>query len=370
LRGSANTYAGSVSVSSARWRVVWLVATPVVALSVLWAAAYVLQAANLESASTDYAQGCLLIGGLLLGVLTLCCLAFGVLFWINACAVNLTAERIRVANMRSVKLRWPMIDGVTTVRASRRLIPCLHLITGEVVPIRFAARLPARTPPASVIASSAALSVFSAALSQRSPGQSSWLVPPGGTIARGRLMRSRHLPGPVTTAIPRSGIPELWWRALCKFGFSGLCLAALEIKSGLAEMAKAGAIGVTYSAGFCLVVLAVDTVRIRRKLVLGADFIAWRPVTSWSWRVLPFRAVVWADAVPGLASGLRNVPAAYNIELLRSDGRGVTIRRPELMASAAALLAALGQSPAITRQAAETLTAHVAACGSNLAVAD
>jgi hypothetical protein len=359
-----------VSVSSARWRVVWLVAAPVVALSVLEAAAYVLSAANLKTASTDYAQGCLLIGGVVLGVLTLCWLAFGVMAWIYACAVSLSPQHVRVANLRWVKLAWPMIDGVTTVRAGRRLIPCLHLITGEVVPIRFAARLPTRTPPASVIASSAALSVISAALSDWSPGQPSWLVLPGGTIVRGRLMRSRQLPGPVITAIPRSGIPEQWWRALRKFGFSGLLLAVLEINSGLAEMAKVAAVGVTYSLGFCLVVLAVDTVRIRRKLVLGADFIAWRPVISWSWRVLPFRAVVWADAVPGLASGFRKVPAEHNIQLLRSDGRGVTIRRPELKASAAAVLAALGQSPVITRQAAETLTAHAAAYRSNLAVAD
>jgi hypothetical protein len=371
VRGSIKGDAESVSVSSARWRAVGLVLTPVVFLSVLRAAIYVVQAdGTLQAASTDYAQAYLGIGGVLLGLLALCSLAFGVLISID-CAVNLAPWRVRVANLRSVWLAWPMIDGVTTFAAGRRLIPALHLVNGEVVPIRMAARLPARTQPDSVIASSAALSLVSTALSKRSPGQSSWLVPPGGTLVRGRLMRSRQLPGPVTADIPRSGIPQLWWRALRRFMFSGLGLASFEIHSGVAAMVKLGAVGVTYSAVFCLAVLAVDTVRIRRKLVFGADFVAWRPVASRSWRVLPFRAVAWADAAPGLASGFRNVPAEHNIQLRRSDGRGVTVRRPELQAgAAAAVLAALEHSPAITKRAVETLTANASAGHGKLALAD
>ena len=371
MRGSMKAEAGSVSVSSARWRAVGLVLTPVVFLSVLRAAIYVLQAdGTLQAASTDYAQAYLGIGSVLLGLLALGWLALGVLISID-CALNLAPWRVRVANLRSVWLAWPMIDGVTTVPAGRRLIPALHLITGEVVPIRMAARLPGRTEPASVIESSAALSLISAALTKRSPGQSSWLVPPGGKLVRGRPMRSRQLPGPVTADIPRSAIPQLWWRALRRYMFSGLWLAALEVRSGLAAMVKLGVVGVTYSAVFCLAILAVDTIRIRRKLVFGADFVAWRPVTSRSWRVLPFAAVAFADAAPGLASGFRKVAAEHDIRLFRSDGRGVTVRRPELQAGAAAsVLAALEHSPAITTQAVETLTANTPAGGSKLAPAD
>jgi hypothetical protein len=196
-------------------------------------------------------------------------------------------------------------------------------------------------------------------------------MPAGGTLVRGRLMRSRQLPGPVTADIPRSAIPQLWWRALRRFMFSGLLLASFEVRSGVAAMVKLGVVGVTYSAVFCLAVLAVDAVRIRRKLVFGADFVAWRPVTSRSWRVLPFAAVAFADAAPGLASGFRKVPAEHNIRLFRSDGRGVTVRRPELEAgAAAAVLAALEHSPAITKQAVETLTADTPAGHSKLALGD
>jgi hypothetical protein len=363
--------AGSVSVSSTRWRVVGLVLGPVVALQFLPAAAYLIQAdGTLRAASTDYAQAYLGIGGALLIVLGFCTLAYGVLISID-CAVNLVPRCVRVANVRSVCLAWPMIDGVTTVAGRRRLIPALHLINGDVVPIRMAARLPARTPPGSVIASSAALTLISTALTKRSPGQSSWLLPAGGKIVRGRLTRYRQLPGPVTVDIPRSAIPQLWWRALRRYMFSGLLLAPLEVRSGVAATVKLGVVGVTYSAVFCLAVLAVDAVRIRRKVVFGADFVAWRPVTSRSWRVLPFTSVAWADAVPGLASGFRNVPDEHNIQLLRSDGRGVTVRRPELQAgAAAAVLAALEHSPAITKRAVETLTAQASAGRSKLALTD
>src|SRR5215469_545493 len=179
--------AGAVSVSSTRWRVVGLVLGPVVALQFLPAAAYLVQAdGTLRAASTDYAQAYLGIGGGLLIVLGFCTLAYGVLISID-CAVNLVPRCVRVANVRSVCLAWPMIDGVTTVAGRRRLIPALHLINGDVVPIRMAAR----TPPGSVIASSAALTLISTALTKRSPGQSSWLLPAGGKIVRGRLMRSR-----------------------------------------------------------------------------------------------------------------------------------------------------------------------------------
>ena len=156
MRGSVQALADSISVSSVRWRAARLVLTLVGALFLFRAGAYLLQADGaLRSVGTDYAQAYLGVGGVLLLILDLCWVAFGVMASISTSAVSLRPQHVRVANVRSVLLAWPMIDGVTTIPAGRRLIPGLHLITGEVVPIRFAARLPARTQPASVIASSA-----------------------------------------------------------------------------------------------------------------------------------------------------------------------------------------------------------------------
>jgi hypothetical protein len=354
---------GTFSDSSWRRRVMWLIATPAGGLALLLAAGQVLMAdGTLAAASTSFAQAYLGIGGALLVLLDLAWLALGILFATTACGVAFTRQRVRIANVRSVFLAWPMIDGVTTVRVRRRLVPAVCLITGEVVPIRFAARIPASTPPDRVVASSAALSMISGALTRLSPGPASWLRPAGGRMVTGRLTRTRQLPGPVTGAVPRRGNPRLWRLALGRYAFCGALLGLLGVHAGAGDVVKLGIVGMTYSALFCLTILAVDSIRIRRRLVFGADFVAARPVLSRSWRVLPFASVTWAGQSSGLASGFRNVTAQHNIWLMRSDGRGLEIRRPELQAGATApLLAAFRDSPAVTPEAVKTLTANLPA---------
>jgi hypothetical protein len=140
-------------------------------------------------------------------------------------------------------------------------------------------------------------------------------------VAEGSLGR-RDLPGPAVTTLP------LVVRVL---------LNAHGFYSGETALSIAIAIGV-----ISLVLVAAWT-RMNRQVIVGADWIAWRPRVASRWYVLPYAQVV------SLTVGHPNRLTPELVQVHRSDGRGIGLRPEEIRTGAGQpLLEAFLDRPAIT----------------------
>jgi hypothetical protein len=335
-------------VRSGRWRalgLVFCVAGIVVSLVAVAAILQIDHAAQAVHFST--AQG--IVGGAatvvgILGILLsgLCC----VRLWRRP-GLRFSQAGVMVCSWRPVLVPWQVISGVTTSKSrSGSALPALRLCDGQVLALKFV----------SVVAAgyedeNEAMRLLRACMpvqhpaSPQPPAAADSQPSPVPAAAGGSLSR-RRLPGIPAYRLPRCRLPRNLISLPLFGGVIVMGFAARAQNPGAFNVAQILAGGGIAAAVLGLIV-GFWWSRWTRAVVVGTDWLAWRPRGSLWWHVLYFRQ---------LLSVYPSARAGRGVLLKRSDGRGIWLRRAELQEAAAAhLISALDQCPGFTAAARQAL---------------
>jgi hypothetical protein len=266
-----------------------------------------------------------------------CCIAF----WRRP-AAQLAADGILVRNWRAVFVPWPLIaDAAIPQLSTGGARPGLLLKNGQVVALRYAASIASYPTAEQQYENSPVLHQLRAAI----PGGNTRSEPPAlipaARVAEGSLGR-QDLPGPAVTTLPRSRMPARMYSLF----YVGLIIVVRVLLNAHGFFSGNTVLAIATVVGLICVVLVAAWTRMNRQVIIGADWIAWRPRVTTRWYVLPYTQVV------SLTVRQPNRLTPELVRLRRADGRGIGLRPEEIRAGAGQpLLEAFADSAALTSQA-------------------
>jgi hypothetical protein len=253
---------------------------------------------------------------------------------------------VKVFGWRAVRVPWPMISEVTTVREGKGIRPALLLANGQVLPLRFAGQVASDDAETLGLLDAALLRYHR---KQRAKARGRWAAKPSADVP-GPFVR-RDLPGQVVFGVPRPRFPR-WSRGVA-VGVPVL-LVGLKLLAALTKgySFDAGQLVLAFAvvAGAAAVAVTIAWATWTSDIAIGEDWIGWRSRTGRHWRVLPFSDIV------SITTATRK-QLYHSLVIKRADGRGIEIRESALRAgAAAALLPSLAGHPGLDPAANDVLT--------------
>lgn len=264
-------------------------------------------------------------------------------------AAEVDRSGVKVFGWRAVRVPWPMISEVTTVRDGKGIRPALRLANRQVLPLRFAGQVASDDAESLEVLDAPLLKYQRNEHAKAREQRERWAAKARADVP-GPFVR-RDLPGPVVFGVPRRPFPR---------SSRGVAVAVPVLLVGLKLVAAltkgysfdTGQLVLAFAvvAGAAAVAVTIAWATWTSDIAIGEDWIGWRSRTGRHWRVLPFSGIV------SITTATRK-HLYHSLVIKRADGRGLEIRESALRAgAAAALLPSLTGHPGLDPAANEVLT--------------